>query len=370
MTGNEHILILDDEPAICRAFQLLVQKLPFVVTTATSPDEALEALSRTSDFAVIIADYNLPGMTGLQFLDLARQVHPFATQVLISGQMDLGMARDAVNRHSVHYLLPKPWSKGEIFDVIERGMAAWHTRRKEHDALVSSVSGRLGGLSPNALSADRKAFMDGLVDVLGARDTETRSHSRRVAAYALKLGLVMGLNPAELTQLEVGSLLHDIGKMGIPDRILLKPGSLDDAEWREMRKHPQIGLDLVRKISLLEAAEPVVAQHHERFDGKGYPRGIAGHDISIQARIFAVVDTFDAITSDRPYRARLPFERAVTVVTEEQGKQFDPQVAAAFLEVPRDQWEVIRCEHEDSREELTAVGADTSKIMRGFIDSE
>jgi putative nucleotidyltransferase with HDIG domain len=186
------------------------------------------------------------------------------------------------------------------------------------------------------------ATLAALVSALDARERETQAHSLRVQEYTLRLAQEMGIAEADLTAIAAGALLHDIGKIGIPDAILLKPGALTDEEWREMRRHPQIGSEILRGLTHLEAAGAIVLAHQERWDGSGYPRGLAGPAIPLEARMFAVVDALDAMTSDRPYRERTTIALAREEIARGAGTQFDPEVVAAFLRVPLEEWEGIR----------------------------
>lgn len=180
-----------------------------------------------------------------------------------------------------------------------------------------------------AYAATRTAFSG----MLNARDNETEGHSERVVGYALAVGEELGLSPRELADLEVGALLHDIGKVGVPDAILHKQGPLTSEEWQEMRRHPEIGADLVGEIPFLRSALPVVRHHHERWDGSGYPDGLRGPMIPLAARIFSIADVYDALISDRPYRPALSPSVAVAEIERASGSQFDPAVVAAFLKL-------------------------------------
>ena len=181
-----------------------------------------------------------------------------------------------------------------------------------------------------------------LVSVLDAREHETEVHSLRVAEYALRLAAEIDLPPGQRTDLKFGALLHDIGKIGVPDAVLLKPGPLTDEEWEQVRRHPMIGFQILRDFTFLENAARIVLYHQERFDGSGYPFGLAGDAIPIGARLFAIVDTFDAMTTDRPYRAAVTYDDVVRELTDQRGVQFDPDFVDAFLRVPADEWARIR----------------------------
>jgi HD-GYP domain-containing protein (c-di-GMP phosphodiesterase class II) len=178
-----------------------------------------------------------------------------------------------------------------------------------------------------------------LVKALDAREKEVGSHSERVMNFAAFLGGKLGMGGRELQELSRGALLHDIGKIGISDNILLKPGKLDDGEWIEMRKHPHVGYAILSEIDFLKTPAEIILTHHERFDGSGYPKQLKGEQIPIGSRIFAVVDTLDAMTSDRPYRRALPFSVAETEIIKFRGTQFDPDIADLFLSIPRNHWE-------------------------------
>ena len=181
------------------------------------------------------------------------------------------------------------------------------------------------------------ATLEAFSGMLDARDSETEGHSRRVVRCAVAIGKEMGLSAEEMASLEVGALLHDIGKVGVADQILHKNGPLTPEEWLEMRKHPEIGYGLTSRISFLDHASPIVRHHHERWDGNGYPDGLCGENIPLAARIFAVADSFDAMVSDRPYRRGMPLEQVIGELQRGAGKQFDPQVVNVFVTLIADE---------------------------------
>ena len=189
---------------------------------------------------------------------------------------------------------------------------------------------------------DDRATVNALAATLRIRDTETQGHSERVVRFSSLLGRELGLNPAQMKSLEYGALLHDIGKIGIPDAILHKPGRLTTEEWLRMREHPLLGLKVLNGVGFLDKASLVVVQHHERWDGKGYPFGLAGTEIDRNARIFAVADAFDAMISDRVYRAGRSFAYASEELTRRAGQQFDPEVVECFNGIPQAEWELAR----------------------------
>ena len=203
------------------------------------------------------------------------------------------------------------------------------------------------------LNDNYRATLRAFTQALNARDLETEAHSQRVAAYSLRLGIVMGLDELGLLGLEQGALLHDIGKIGIRDSILLKPGPLTDDERSTMRSHVQHGLRIVEDVTMFRPARSVIGQHHERFDGSGYPSGLSGHEIHIHARIFAVADALDALLSDRPYRRAQSFEYTRAELLAGSGTQFDPEILEAFAAVTQREWLLLREE----------------AALRSFIDS-
>jgi len=208
--------------------------------------------------------------------------------------------------------------------------------------LVGLASAALFRREREAREATRLAHAETLAALAGSlelRERYTAGHSRRVRDYALVVADEMGLrDPAFLTSLAQGALLHDVGKIGIPDRILLKPAPLELEERAVMRRHPEMGASLIGDIASLRAARELILAHHERYDGAGYPRGLAGAAIPLAARIFTVADAFDALTTDRPYHAALSWEEAASKVADGRGSQFDPDAAGAFLRIPFEAW--------------------------------
>ncbi len=185
--------------------------------------------------------------------------------------------------------------------------------------------------------------LQALTGLLDARDTATHGHSNRVVAFTLRLARAMGITDQKrLRVLEQGALLHDVGKIGVPDAILRKPGPLTDEEWTQMRAHPEIGYRMLKDIEFLKEALVVVRYHHEHWDGSGYPAHLSEENIPIEARVFAVVDAFDAITSERPYSKARTYEQAAAIIHKASGQIFGPSIVRAFLSVPKEDWSRIR----------------------------
>jgi cyclic di-GMP phosphodiesterase len=250
--------------------------------------------------------------------------------------------------------ITKPFDLAQVLLAVDRALryqALVAARRHYEQSLEQTVRDRtaeLRGLNDSlnqmleSLYSNYRATLRALAGALEARDVETRGHSDRVVAYCLKLGRSLKLSHNDLIALEQGALLHDIGKIGVRDSILLKPGALGRDEWAEMQQHIKHGLAIISGIDFLSGAHPVVSQHHEKYDGSGYPNGLRGEMIHLHARIFAVADAFDAITSDRPYRAARSYSEARDEIVVNAGTHFDPMVVKAFLELSETEWEDIR----------------------------
>ena len=224
-----------------------------------------------------------------------------------------------------------------LFTLVYRASRQLVRRNAENARLYAETRTLYQGLS--------KAYdhtLEALAAALDARDKETEGHSRRVVAYALALARQLNVPEEDLNTLQRGALLHDIGKIGVPDAILRKPGPLGVEEWTVMRRHPERGRNILAGIPFLAGASQIVSTHQERWDGGGYPAGLAGTAIPLGARIFAVADTYDAITSDRPYRAARSYSVARAEIEQHAGTQFDPQVASAFQQIPESEWTGLR----------------------------
>ena len=205
--------------------------------------------------------------------------------------------------------------------------------------LTQPIKRSASSFTPRVPDDSPRLMLQALVTTLQRRDAETYEHSRRVARFSLRLGRELSLDRVEMESLVLGALLHDIGKIRVPDAILHKPGKLTSKEWLRMRNHPLYGQQILSGIEFLEGASRVVVQHHEKWDGSGYPWGLAGKEIDRNARIFAVTDAFDAMTSNRVYRAGLTYEAAAAELNQEAGTHFDPKIVEAFCSIPRREWE-------------------------------
>ncbi len=344
------VVILDDDPLVVRALARTVESGGF---TARAYVDARAALAALPDDApdVIISDYAMPVMDGVAFLAEARRRAPEAARILCTAADDFAMAVRAVNAVEVFRIVAKPWHAQDLIATV--GQASDSVRlRRENDRLAAEVRRQNLALREMNLHLEElvhersQALLEGLIAALDFRDAETQWHSRRVSLYARRLARELGLGDAEATTVEHGALLHDIGKIGVRDHVLLKSGPLTADEWIEMQRHPELGWALLQRVEHLRAASVLVLQHQERWDGSGYPAGLKGEAIGIGARIFHVVDALDAITSERPYRPARPYDAARAEMIRCSGTQFDPAVVAAFLAVPPEDWERIRADVE------------------------
>lgn len=341
--GNRNrLLFVDDDKYIRRAFERdVVSNMGCDAVLAGSGEEGLELL-RGGDFGVVLTDFEMPGMSGLDFLDEVRGQSPDSARILVTGMADLPTTVQVINGVGLFSMVLKPWDPQDLRGVVSRAFEH-HRLVVENQVLTAKLAEKVSELGTlNAglemeVSRRTKSLLLGLTTALDLRDTETQCHSRRVALYAERLARQLGLAPTAVRDIEHGALLHDIGKIGVSDTILLKPGKLTEDEWTEMRKHSEYGYRIVEDIPFLGDARRIVLEHHERWDGKGYPRGLGGEEIHVGARIFAVIDTYDAMTSDRPYRKALSHEVAVEELIRMRGSQFDPCVVDAWLDIPREE---------------------------------
>ena len=337
------ILIVDDEREITEILADLLSE-EYECLKAGSAEQALECL-RVGEFHLVISDITMPGMSGLEMIPHVKQLSPDTVVVMISGMQTVESAIGALRLGAFDYLM-KPFDLRQVEAVVKRALE-YHelvvAKRRYENHLEELVEQRTVELDRalNSLEAAYRSTLKALTAALETRDSETHGHSERVVTYSLRLGREYGLNSEQMKSLEFGSLLHDIGKIGVPDSILRKPAKLTEEEWVRMREHPLHGQQILRGIEFLQGAARVVAQHHEQWDGSGYPVGLRAEEIDVCARIFSVADAFDAITSDRVYRRGKSYEAAAQELDDWAGRQFDPKVVEAFHRVPKEDWEEL-----------------------------
>jgi response regulator RpfG family c-di-GMP phosphodiesterase len=327
------ILIVDDDESVRDVISVLLREEGYHCDTASGADMALDMAER-EDTPLVISDMKMPGKDGLWLLEAFRDKHPDTSIIMLTGYGDTESAVDCLRRGAVDYLL-KPPKLTDLIRSIERALAKRRielARKKYQKKLERKVRDRTTELRKalKDISITYENTLMALVSALDAREHETSDHSIRVVEYTVAIANQLGLKGGELEEIGRGALLHDIGKIGVPDAVLLKPGKLTPDEWVEMRKHPDIGFHMIEPIPFLSVPATIVLSHQERWDGQGYPRNLARTEIHIGARIFAVADTLDAMTSDRPYRKGTTFANAVAEITRCGGSQFDPDVVKAF----------------------------------------
>jgi putative nucleotidyltransferase with HDIG domain len=345
---QERILIVDDEEAVRDVVTALLERSGYDTTAVAGADEALKRLQQDPDYDLVLSDIIMPGTDGLNLLEQICTDHPSLPVVMCSAVNDVHVATNAFRHGAIDYIL-KPFERVELQSVVIRAVEHGRLRKQNAlyrhnlEAIASSRTGRLRSTMQD-LERSYDITLEAMGDALDLRDEETEGHSKRVTAYTIALARAMALNSDELRTIARGAFLHDIGKIATPDTILLKPGKLNAEEMSIMREHCERGYEMVRKIPFLREAAEIVYAHQERFDGSGYPRGLRGKEIPLGARIFAIADTLDAMTSDRPYRKGTTFAAASEEIACCSGRQFDPQIVELFLAIPIESWAELRTE--------------------------
>jgi cyclic di-GMP phosphodiesterase len=342
------VLVVDDDRAVRDVLSAVLREEGYPVRQAASAGAALQML-RGDDLPLVLCDLKMPEHDGFWLLDHVMQRHPHAAVVMLTGFGDTESAVDCLKRGAADYLLKPP----RVTDLVRAIERAWsksrltQARARYHQGLARRVRERTGELTA-ALARVGQSYSNtlvALVHALDAREHETSDHSQRVVRYTLAIARRMGICEADTEDIGRGALLHDIGKIGVPDSILLKPGPLTHLEWVEMRRHPEVGYHILSTIDFLRPAADIVLAHQERWDGAGYPCKLRGEEIPLGARIFAIADTLDAMTSDRPYRKASTFSQARQEIWRCAGTQFDPRCVEAFRRIPDEELESLRREH-------------------------
>src|SRR5438874_3819306 len=303
----ERILVVDDEEAIREIVSSMLHNAGYETRQAPSGVEALAAINSGESFDLMLSDLMMPEMDGITLLERVKEARPEMPAIMVTAVHDISVALAAIRNGAYDYLL-KPFEREQMLAIVRRALE--HRKlRLENQAyqanLESLVAARTEQLRQTMSDLERSydITLEALGDALDLKDSETEGHSKRVTAFTIAIARAMGVSTERIRVIARGAFLHDIGKMAIPDAILRKSGPLSEEERSIMREHCFRGYQMLRKIPFLSEASEIVYTHQERYDGSGYPRGLRGNEIPLGARIFAVADTLDAITSDRPYRA-------------------------------------------------------------------
>ena len=335
---EERILVVDDEAVIRETVAEYLRAHSFECVAAGSGEQALDELNR-QEFALLIADIRMPGLSGLQLLNYVAENCKDVAVIMITAVAELQTAVDTMKLGAFDYIT-KPFDLDLVVESVRKALNQRSQRIRDNQIamnLKKALTTKTFALNTalKDLQLHRDTTLEALVRALDAREHETGCHSARVQAYAVTLAERLGFAGDRLSDLARGALLHDIGKIGVSDQILLKKGKLTDEEWAQIKKHPLTGYEIVKGVSFLGGASALIISHHERYDGKGYPRGLKGEDVPLEARVFAVIDTYDAMTSDRPYRKALSTDTAKEEIVRCSGTQFDPRIVEAFLQIPQ-----------------------------------
>lgn len=367
----DKILFLDDEPNVLNALRRVFRDEGHELTLTASPDEAWDRLSRER-IAVAVSDQRMPTVSGIQFLEKAKKISPQTVRILLTGQADMSIAMEAINRGSVYRFLLKPWDEDELRLILKQAVAHYglvmenirlteltFAQNKELEALNESLEAkvleRTRQISDLNLRLEKSLLgsvrvMAGLAEV---HSTVIGSHSRRVATLSKETARNLGLPEEEIGQVEVAALLHDVGKTALPAAVLEKAAhALKSEEKAILMRHPLLGEALVRMVPNMDAAARMVRHHHERFYGGGFPDRLKGQEIPLGSRIIAVADAYDnALNARSGYQSNLP-ERVLKQIQARSPSEFDPEVLQAmgrFLrEGDRIQLEVEEIEIKDS----------------------
>lgn len=303
------ILFVDDEHSVLRALERTFQESGLRVLTADSAEKALDLIGR-EDIAVVVSDNMMPGMNGIDLLARVRTFSPDSVRIMMTAYADLSTAIDAINRSEAFRFVIKPWSNNELLTVVEEAVNRYEVTR----SLRGGDEGRYRAIS----------------QAIELKDPYTRGHCDRVADYATSLAERLGIDDLLIRDIRFGSWLHDCGKIGVPEVILNFKGPLSKKDFEIVKRHPLLGSEVARQACMSPVVINIILSHHERYDGLGYPAGLKGEQIPLEARIVSIADVFDALYSDRPYRNAYQAADVLLILREMTGTFLDPHLMECF----------------------------------------
>jgi putative nucleotidyltransferase with HDIG domain len=344
----ERILVVDDEESIREIVSSMLSAAGYGTAQAPSGAAALSLLASGEQFDLMLSDLMMADLDGLGLLERVKERYPDMPVIMVTAVHDISVALGAIRNGAYDYLL-KPFEREQLLNTCRRALENRRLKLENRSYqlnLESLVSQKTSQLRQTMFDLERSydITLEALGDALDLKDAETEGHSKRVTAFTIAIARALGLAPEKIRIIARGAFLHDIGKMAIPDAILRKPGPLTEEERLIMREHCYRGYQILKKIPFLEEAAEIVYAHQECFDGTGYPRGLREEQIPLGARIFAVADTLDAITSDRPYRRAQTVGAAREEIIRWAGRQFDPAIVRTFVNMPDSIWDGLRKE--------------------------
>jgi putative nucleotidyltransferase with HDIG domain len=345
--AGRRILLVDDDEAVRGLVRACLAEHGYAVEECQDGAAALSLLTAET-FDLVVCDVRMPFLDGLGLLEELRRRNIPAAVIMLTACDDMPVAVSAMKLGALDFIV-KPFDPAALVASVRAGIAEGPPRLTlpapapppaEVEQLQNMLQSRTNELVTALRQLDEVSehILEALVAALDARERETKNHSSRVARNAVTLAREMGVGDAEMRVLRRGALLHDIGKIGIRDSVLLKTGPLTADEWIEMRRHPEIGSRILGGVEMLRPASAIVLAHHESYDGSGYPRGLKREDIPLAARIFRVVDSLDAMLNDRPYRNCLNLDEARDEIRRFSGRLYDPGVVECFLRLPPETW--------------------------------
>ena len=329
------ILVLDDEQGILDSLTVFLTPYGYQISGMTNPIDAIERM-KNEHFDMLILDYMMDPIHGDEVVEKVREFDRDLYILLLTGHASLVPPLETIRRLDIQGYCEKSGSWDQLVLLVESGI-----KSIQQLYTIKEINTQLQDKSDEL----EKAYLDTigiLRHTVEAKDPYTRGHSDRVSEYSVLIGKELGLDEDKLHILKIGGLFHDIGKIGIPDSILLKETKLDDEEYSQIKNHPAIGVHMLGEAAIFKDILPIVHRHHERYDGHGYPGQLKGNEIPFLARIAAVADTFDAMTSKRSYRDALPLDVVIAEIEKCSGSQFDPEIATVFLDILRNKYSLIQ----------------------------